>query len=194
MFTGIEYDVEVGIGRFIDRELVRDIPMLRIPLVNNTVLGTAENEEEQALCQGGGLLDIEGTHDVVGRVFFNARVSYDGKKIIIPGVTTPGDGVRGLNVSPVHGELRLNDGRIVFYYRHLSKNGGFTSLFVPGRDDVASTNEEGAAMRLDFDASNGESGLEKILLLGGFGKMLKPEPIGRDYFFPFYYVRLIMTR
>lgn len=161
-------------------------PHLRIPLVNNVQIGKAGNDEEQALCRGGGLLDFDIEH-LKGRVFFLERVSYNGGKVIIPNFTHIGNGI-----SLRHGELRLQEGNARFYYSHLSEESAFTSLYVPGRGVIKSTNIPNDV--IDLGVQEHQSRLERILLLGVVNREETGcQPVVPGYTLPFYYVKIVMT-
>lgn len=167
MYTSILYTLDVGgyeLNKFKQGfTLAKDVPdfgepILRIPLVHNTLIGRAESHEEQELCKGDILGEID-QPDLGGGVTFGERTSYNGRKVIIP------DGMSAdIGVSRKHGELRLDE-QIRFYYMHLSESGAGTYLWIPEKGFVAEAHERGEVINLDFQ--RGEPQASRYLLLGG---------------------------
>lgn len=183
MFTVKRYTAEVGtFSPEKGRPNFHDA-YLRVPLVGNTYIGRATNTEEQGLCDGGIVGNIE-QPNIVGIVQFIERPSYNGKKLIIP------NDIHGFSrwISREHGELRLKEGDIDFYYRHLSKSGMRTALWIPSDGLVEEVQEHGQMMKLHFP-SKGEPQLDRYLLLGGMseGRTLEER-------FPYYSYYVLVRR
>jgi len=158
-----KYTVEVGTF-FVKKELQLNEPSLRIPLVKNTLIGRAGIEDEQNLCDGGALTQIDHPN-ISGNVHFIERPNFNGNKIIIP------NDPHGLTrwVSRDHRELVFRNWDIGFYYAHRSQSGMYTSLWNPEQGITEKTNEESATLNLDF-LDKKEPLLERYLLLGGVGE------------------------
>ena len=137
-------DYSAEVGRFcIDSREGENTPLfseadLRIPLVKDTLIGRAENEDEESLS-------------------FN-KPNYDGRKIIIPQTEL------NRHISRNHGKLSIVNNKDV-RYTHISESGMNTFLWVPDKGLVRNMTSSGF-FGLEFDEGNKLSD-DRYLLIGG---------------------------
>ena len=159
--TGL-FSIENGRPKFKEADL-------RVPLVSTTLIGRAANALEDALCEGGTL--IQATTEFVK---YTGRPSYNGTKIIMPGS-------EHLDISREHGRLDLANPRVNPFYTHLSTKERPTTLWMPNDGVVKEVYYPGELIDLLLGADNIA---DRYLLLGGS----KNVSLDAKYIHPSYYV------
>lgn len=162
MYTQTSFTVEIGrFGiKFRSNDVVIGPSELKLPLVQNTLVGLAETGTEQGYCDGSAIAshNIEATTG--GDVFYVPRASYDGKKIILPLDT---QSLSAEWIGTKHGELRRSDDGESFVYFHQSEKGNKTHLWFPGKGTDKKAKNRGDVILLRFN----DEVKELYLLLGG---------------------------
>ena len=184
MYTSLKYDIDVGTFFARGDSLNFNEPTLRIPLVNDTIIGRASGEE-QDICDGGIKRRI-GEHENIacGIMQFIERPSYNGKKIIIP--NDPNE--LNIWISRKHGELKINEGNLDIYYKHLSKSNMLTAIWAPSQGIIEDMESNRQLANLHFSDSK-EPETKRYLLLGG-----KEKTQNLEERFPYYSFYVLIRR
>ena len=184
MYTSLKYDIDVGTFFARGDSLNFNEPTLRIPLVNDTIIGRASGEE-QDICDGG-IKRRMGEHENIacGIMQFIERPSYNGKKIIIP--NDPNE--LNIWISRKHGELKINEGNLDIYYKHLSKSNMLTAIWAPSQGIIEDMESNGQLVNLHFSDSK-EPETKRYLLLGG-----KEKTQNLEERFPYYSFYVLIRR
>lgn len=162
MYVKLKYNIDVGTFYAKEGQLNFNEPTLRIPLVNDTIIGRA-SEEEQDLCDGGIKRRIGEHQNIFGGIIqFIERPNYNGKKIIIP------NDPNGFSmwISRKHCELKINEGSLDIYYTHLSKSNMLTAIWASNQGIIEDMESSRQLANLHFSDSK-EPETKRYLLLGG---------------------------